>query len=90
LVSPEADKVLGPEPSLPHRSATPYCTAYSTGDDSIRSSTLWNVLSWNVHWQCGSDHVPDCRAAATAILLKMAHEREANVIVSVELEASEG
>ena len=46
------------------------------------------VLSWNVHWQCGSDHIPGCREAATERLLQLAQENRADFIVTVELEES--
>eukprot|EP01048_Picozoa_sp_COSAG05_P000978 COSAG05_NODE_31_length_28416_cov_170.150652_1_plen_1216_part_10 len=44
------------------------------------------VLSWNVHWQCGSDHIPRCRSAATSKIIELAAKHAANVIVAVELE----
>jgi hypothetical protein len=44
------------------------------------------VLSWNVHWQCGSDHLPGCRAAATAKLVALAKEHSVGIVVAVELE----
>jgi hypothetical protein len=44
------------------------------------------VLSWNVHWQCGSDHIPGCRHAATSKLVALAQQHSADVIVAIELE----
>jgi len=44
------------------------------------------VLSWNVHWQCGSDHLPGCRAAATARVAELADAHGATVVVAIELE----
>jgi len=41
-----------------------------------------------MHWQCGSDHIPGCRAAATTTLLQLAMETRADFIVAVELEES--
>lgn len=55
---------------------------------AVLPASQWGVLSWNVHWQCGSDHIPGCREAATKRLLQLAHEHDANVIVAIEFEAS--
>ena len=44
------------------------------------------ILSWNIHWQCGSDHLPGCRAAATAKVAALAKLHKPAVIVAVELE----
>ena len=44
------------------------------------------VLSWNIHWQCGSDHLPGCREAATTKIVELATQHGAEVIVAVELE----
>ena len=46
----------------------------------------FTVLSWNVHWQCGSDHLPGCRAAATQRFVDLSKQHSANVVVAVELE----
>ena len=45
-----------------------------------------SILSWNVHWQCGSDHIPGCRAAATKRFVDLAHNAHASIVLSVELE----
>ena len=44
------------------------------------------ILSWNVHWQCGSDHIPGCRAAATQRFVDLARTADASIVLSVELE----
>jgi hypothetical protein len=46
----------------------------------------FNILSWNVHWQCGSNFIKDCRDAATKTLVDHATTYNADVIVAVELE----
>jgi len=60
------------------------------------------VLSWNVHWQCGSDYLPGCRAAAAQRYADLARRfgggggdggssstaAAADVVVAIELEAS--
>jgi len=46
------------------------------------------VLSWNVHWQCGSNYIHGCQANATARFLQLAEERKANIVVAIELEAT--
>jgi len=53
------------------------------------STSAWPILSWNTHWQCGSDHVKGCRASATASLLALANSSRAAVVVSIELETSD-
>ena len=45
-----------------------------------------SILSWNVHWQCGSDHLPGCREAATQKFVELSKTHAADVIVAVELE----
>jgi hypothetical protein len=44
------------------------------------------VFSWNVHWQCGSNRIPGCRAAATQKLVELSREHAADLIVAAELE----
>lgn len=46
-----------------------------------------SVLSWNIHWQCGSDHhMPGCREAATAKVVALAKSHSVGMVVAVELE----
>lgn len=45
------------------------------------------LLSWNVHWQCGSDHIKGCRDAAAARLAELARGAGAGVVAAIELEA---
>jgi len=57
--------------------------------------TVWagsfplRILSWNVHWQCGSDHIPDCRARAIQRFVALAAQHHASMVVSIELEAND-
>ena len=52
------------------------------------TTTPLSVISWNTHWQCGSDHIPGCRASATNVLVELAANFSADVVVSVEMETS--
>ena len=45
-----------------------------------------SVLSWNVHWQCGSNHLQGCRAAATKRLAELAKSHSVDMVVAIELE----
>jgi hypothetical protein len=47
-----------------------------------------SVLSWNIHWQQGSDHIKGGREAAREALLKLAHSTNASITVAIELEAN--
>jgi hypothetical protein len=53
------------------------------------ATAVWNLLSWNVHWQCGSDYIPECRANATSRIAELASEFAADVVVAVKLEVSQ-
>ena len=51
------------------------------------------VLSWNVHWQCGSNFLPGCREAATRRFAELARDFNgrgtvADAVVAIELEAT--
>ena len=53
------------------------------------SATLpLSIVSWNTHWQCGSDYIKGCRANATGVLIALAKQFDADVVVSIEIEAS--
>ena len=47
-----------------------------------------SIVSWNTHWQCGSDYIKGCRANATGVLLALAKRFDADVVVSIEIEAT--
>lgn len=47
------------------------------------------ILSWNVHWQCGSDYIKGCRANATERFIQLQQETRADVVLAVELEATD-
>ena len=54
-----------------------------------------SVLSWNTHWQCGSDYIKGCRAAAATRLAALAKANlpapglgVARAVVSIEIEAT--
>lgn len=51
------------------------------------SNALLPVLSWNVHWQCGSDYVVGCRTFATKKFLDLMAKTAPDVAVIIELEA---
>jgi hypothetical protein len=47
-----------------------------------------NIFSWNVHWQCGSDHIPGCRAVAVDNFLSLTASTGADVAIAIEIESS--
>ena len=53
------------------------------------SSVQLNILSWNVHWQCGSNFIKGCRANATQRIIAMQQQVKADVVVAVELEQTD-
>jgi len=62
--------------------------AVCTTIGSAASDSNLRIMSWNVHWQCGSDHIQGCRADAIKRFVTLAHDNAVNVLVSVELEAN--
>ena len=47
-----------------------------------------SLFSWNVHWQCGSDHLPGCRAFAAARFVNLTRSTHASIAVAIELESN--
>lgn len=46
------------------------------------------VFSWNVHWQCGSDHIKGCQTAAAKRLTSLARANNAQIVAAIELEVT--
>merc|ERR1740121_2280633 len=44
------------------------------------------IVSWNVHWQCGSH--PPCRDNAASHLIDLVKEQSAHIAVAIELEVN--
>ena len=39
-----------------------------------------DILSWNVHWQCGSNYIKGCQANATQRFIELQQKVKADVV----------